>query len=112
MEKYAETDTIKLFLYRNNPKDIISTYSRAVRDIRPKKLENHRTKVTAGIKLIGYPGELSAPTSDLTIMKINVNSDIFNIKMRYMYMDVKDSYLVILMDRADLIMIHISMIPK
>ena len=35
--KYAETDTIKLFLYRNNKKYIISTYAWAVHDIRPKK---------------------------------------------------------------------------
>ena len=43
-------------------------------------------------------------------MKIYVDSAISDIKLRYMCMDVKYLYLRNQMDRAEYIMIHISMI--
>ena len=85
---------------------------RGVCDIRPQKTETHRTKLTAGGNLIDYPGEVSTPTSDLTTMKLHVNSTISDITSRYMCMDVKYFYLNDLMDRDEYIMIQISMIPQ
>ena len=85
---------------------------RGICDIRPQKTETHRTKLTAGGNLIDYPGEVSTPTSDLTTMKLHVNSTISDITSRYMCMDVKYFYLNDLMDRDEYIMIQISMIPQ
>ena len=62
--------------------------------------------------MIDYPGEVRKPTSDLTTMKIHINSAISDVNAIYMYMDVKDSYLNNQMDRDKYIMIHISMIPQ
>ena len=50
--------------------------------------------------IIDYPVEVSTPTSDLTNMKLHVNSAISDVKSRYMCMDVKDFYLNNKMDRA------------
>ena len=38
--------------------------------------------------MIDYPGEVSTPTSDLTTMKLHVNSAISDLKSRYMCIDV------------------------
>ena len=45
-------------------------------------------------------------------MKLNVNSAMSDVKVRYMCMDVKYFYLKNKMDRAKFIIIQISMIPQ
>ena len=80
---------------------------RALCDIRTQKTETHRTIIPAGGNLLDYPGEVSTPTSDLTTMKLHVNSTISNIISRYMCMDVKYFYLNNHIDRDEYIMIHI-----
>ena len=77
----------------------------------PKK-KTHRTRLTAGGNIIDYPGEVSTPKSDLTIVKIHVNSSIADVKSRYMCIGVKYFYLNNEIDRDEYIMIHISMIPQ
>ena len=57
------------------------------------------TRTTEGVNIIYYPGEFSTPTSDLTTIKIHVNSAISYVKSRYMVMDVKYFYLNNQMDR-------------
>ena len=84
---------------------------RAVCDIIQKK-ETHRTKLTAGGNNIYYPGEVRTTTSDLTAMKLYINSAISDIKLRYMCMDFKYFYLNNRMDRSECIMIQISTIPQ
>ena len=65
-----------------------------------------------GVNLIYYQGYVSTPTSDLTTMKPQVNSDISDVRSSYMCMDMKYSYLNNMMDRADYIVIQIAMIPQ
>ena len=62
---------------------------RAVCDIRSQKTWTRRTRLTAGVNLIDYPGEVSTPTSDLTTMKLHVNIAISDVKLKYICMDVK-----------------------
>ena len=50
--------------------------------------------------LIDYPGQISAPTSDLTTMELHVNSAIADVKSRFICMDVKYFYLNYNMDRS------------
>ena len=73
---------------------------REVCDIRPHKMKTHKTRLTAGGNIIDYPGEVSTPTSDITTMKLHVNSAISYIKSRYMCMYAKYFYLNNHMDRA------------
>ena len=53
---------------------------RAVCDIRPPKTETHSTRLTAGGNLTDYLGEVSTPTSDLTPIKLHINSAISDVK--------------------------------
>ena len=81
-KKHAGTDTIELILHEEKPKDINSTYMRALCNIRTQKTETHRTRLTAGGNLIDYPGYFSTPTSDLTTMKLHINSAVSDVKSR------------------------------
>ena len=63
---------------------------RAVYNIQPKRSDTHRTRLTVVLNIIDYPGEVSTPISDLTNIKIHVNSAISYVKTRYMCMEVKD----------------------
>ena len=112
LNKHALTDTIYLFLRKDKPKDIRAAYVIEVCDIRPHKTETHITRLATGGNLIDYPGEVSTPTSDLTTMKLHVNSTISDVKLRYICMDMKDFYLNNIMSRAEYIMIQISLIPQ
>ena len=62
--------------------------------------------------MIDYPGKVSTPKSDLTTMKLHINSAISDVKSRYMFMDLKYFYPNNRMDRYKYIMIQISMIPQ
>ena len=111
-KKYAGTDTIQFIFHKDKPKYRKVTYVRAVCDIRPQKIETHRTILTSGGNLIGYPGEVSTPTSGLATMKLYFNSVISDVESRYICMDVKYFDLNNKIDRAEYIMMQISMIPQ
>ena len=64
------------------------------------------------MNIIDYPGDVSTTTSDLTTIKIHVNSAISYIKARYVCMEVKYFYLNNMMDRAEYIIIYIANIPQ
>ena len=74
--------------------------------IRQQKKETHRKILATGRNIIDHPGDVRTPTSDLTIMKLHINSAISNVKSSYMCMDVKCFYL------NNMIMIQIAMIPQ
>ena len=84
----------------------------AVYNTRHQKTETHRTRLTVRGNLIDFPGYFSTPTSDLTTMKLRINSTISDVKARYMCMGVKYFYLNKKMERVEYIIIHISMIPQ
>ena len=109
---HAGTYTIEFIFHRYKPKDRRATYVRAVCGIIPQKIETHITIINVGGNLIDYTGEFSTPTSDLTTMKMHVNSVISEIKSQYMFMDVKYFYLNNCVYRVEYIMILISMIQK
>ena len=62
--------------------------------------------------MIDYPGEVSAPISDLTTMKLHINSATSDVKSIYVCMNVKYFYLDNQMDRDKYIMIQLSMTPQ
>ena len=84
----------------------------SVCNIRAKKKETYRKIIAAVENLIDYPVDVGTPTSELTTIKIRVNSAISDVKSRYMCVDLKDFYLNNQMDIVEYIMIHISMIPQ
>ena len=86
------------------------TYTRAVCDIIPQKIETHRPRLNEIGNIIDYTGEFITPSSDLTTMKLHVKSSISNIKSIYMCIDVRYSPLNNRMYKSEYINIHISMI--
>jgi hypothetical protein len=70
------------------PKGKIITYGLFVVDIRPKKSETHRVRLTVGGNLIQYPGDVSTRSADLTTYKCLWNSTISAEGAKYMCLDV------------------------
>ena len=99
-------------MHKDKPKDRKATYMREVRDIRPHEKETHSIRLTAVGNLIDYPGDVSTPTSDLTTMKLHVDSAISYVKRIYICMDAKYFYLQNIMDREEYITIQIAIIPQ
>ena len=85
---------------------------RAVCDIRLQKTDTHITRITEGSNLIDYLVDVRTPTSDLTTMKLHMNSSTSDVKSIYMCMDVKDFYLSNQMEKDKYIMIQLSIIPQ
>ena len=85
---------------------------RALCDIRPQKTETHKKILTTGGNLIYCLLEVNTPASDLTTMKLRLNSAISGIKSQYMRMDVKYFHLNNHMDRVEQVTIPISMITQ
>ena len=110
--KYSGTDTIEFILNKDKPKFIRETYVRAVCDIRSQKTESHRTRLTAGGNRIDYPVQVSTSTSDITTIKVYVNSAIYDITLIYICMKVKYYHLENHMYRSEYMMIHIFMISQ
>ena len=89
------TDTMFFIPWTALPKDRRRdvTYYRPVCDIRPKKEEKFRVRITVGGDRVNYPGEVSTPTSDLSTAKLLINSTISTDSARFMSMDISNFYL-------------------
>ena len=77
---HVGTGTIYFIFHKDKPNDRKETYMRAVCDVIPQKTETHITTLTVGRNIINYPGEVSTPISDLTTMKLHINSEISDVK--------------------------------
>ena len=55
-KKHSGTDTIEFIFHKDKKNYIRVTYVRSVSNIRPQKIETHRTRLTEGGNLIDYPG--------------------------------------------------------
>ena len=86
---YVVTDTIAFTLHKDKPNYRSSMYVRALCNIGPQKTDTHRTRLTVGGNLINNPIEVGTPTSDLSIMKLHINSSTSDVRSRYMCMDIK-----------------------
>jgi hypothetical protein len=88
------------------------TYGRFVVDIRPNKTETHRVHLTVGGNLIQYPGDVSTRPADLTTSKCLWNSTISTEGAKYLFLDVKNFYLVTPMDSFEYTHIPLKLIPQ
>jgi hypothetical protein len=92
-------------------KDI--TYFRQVTADKPFKAEKERVRITAGGDRINYPYEVTTKTSDLTTVKILVNSTISTDNARWMTVDISDFYLSTTnMQRSKYARIALNKIPQ
>ena len=79
----------------NIPNDRVVTYARVVVDHCPQKADPNRNQITAGGNLINYPGKLTTRTADITTSKLHWNSILSTPDAKYMCLDIKNFYLLI-----------------
>jgi hypothetical protein len=81
-------------------------------DIRPKKSETHRVRLTVGVNLIQYHGDVSTRSADLTTSKCLWNSTISTEGAKYMCLGVNIFYLGTPMEAFEYMRIPIKLIPQ
>ena len=69
------------------------TYGSFSCNYKPNKEKKERSRLTAGGDRINYPGDTGTPTTDMTLLKIIMNSIISTKGARCMMIDLKDFYL-------------------
>jgi hypothetical protein len=81
-------------------------------NMKPNKKEKERTQLTAGGDRINYPEDVGTPTTDMTLVKILLNSVTSTTGAKCILLDLKDFYLNTPMKRYEYICLKISGIPK
>jgi hypothetical protein len=94
------------------PADRTIMYARVVVDFRPQKADPHRIRITAGVNLIHYPGELTTCTADLTTSKLMWNSVLSTEGAKYMCLDIKNFYFTAPLDRYEYMKMPLSLFPS
>ena len=74
------------------PNDRKVSYINPVASIRPKKIEKHRVRLTAGGDRLEYTGLTATDTVSLSTTKIHLNSVLSTPNAKYLTTDIKDFY--------------------
>lgn len=109
--KEASNNTIRFIRKKDVPQGKTVTYLRVVAADRPQKAQSKRIRFTVGGNLLTYDGNASTRTSDLTTVKLHLNSVISTENGRYMTIDLKDFYLNTRLDTKEYMRIPVSLIP-
>ena len=86
------TNTIFFIPASKVPHDRKVSYINPVASIRPKKVEKHRVRLTAGGDRLDYPGITATDTVSLSTTEIHLNSVLSTPKAKYLTTDIKDFY--------------------
>ena len=97
---------------RKIPKYRIVAYTRVVVNYRPQKPAPNRVRITAGVNLIKYPGELTTRTADLKTSKLLWNSVLSTQNAKYMCIDIKNFYLGTPLARYEYMRNPLTMFPE
>ena len=81
-------------------------------DIKPDKIETHRTRLTLGGNLLDYYEVLSTPTATVTTTKYLLNSIISTLNTRCLTENIKHFYLNNHLPDPEYTKLHISITPK
>ena len=81
-------------------------------EIRPKKVEIHRTRLTVGGNLINFPGDITTPTADLITAKLIFNSVLSTKNVKFMCAEIANFYLHNPMNRYDYMKLPLDIIPE
>ena len=81
-------------------------------EIRPRKAETHRTRLTVGGNLINFPGDVTTPTADLITANLIFNSVLSTKNAKFMCADIANFYLNIPMNRYDYIKLLLDITPE
>ena len=70
------------------------TYGKFVCNVRPKKEDKNRTRLTVGGNHINYPDKVSTPTADMLLVKILFNIVISTKDAKFMTGNITNFYLM------------------
>ena len=87
-------------------------YGKFVCDVRPTKAEQNQTRLTVGGNRINYPDDCGAPTADMLLVKLLLNSVISTRGANFMTADIKNFYLNTPLTRYEYIRLKLSDIPE
>ena len=105
------TNTMHFIHHSQKPAGRKATYLRIVSALKPHKKEKRRIRFTVGGDRIDYKGNVSTPTSDLTTVKILLNSVVSTPGAQFMTNDIQDFYLESEMPRYEYMWIPVKDIP-
>ena len=106
------SQTMHFIPHTAKPADRKATYLRIVSALRPHKKESKRIRFTCGGNRVDYQGNVSTPTSDITTVKILLNSVVSTPEAKFMTVDIKDFYLESPMERYEYMWIPVKHIPQ
>ena len=77
-------------------------------DIRPKKDDVYRTRLTVGGDKLDYEGDASSPAASLIEIQLLINSAISGSKIgaRFLTLDIKDQFLQSILPEPEYMRIH------
>ena len=88
------------------------TYIQIVYDIRPKKKETHRVRLTVGGNKLTYNKAVSTHTSYLTTAKLHCNIILFTPDRKWTIVDFNNFYLNNPIKKAEYYKLVIKLIPE
>ena len=80
--------------------------------VKPHKEDQNRTHTTVVGSQISYPRDVGTPTGSLDLVKLIINSVLSRRNARFVYFDLKYSYLQTPMDRSEYVRIKFLDIPQ
>ena len=83
------------------------TYAQFVAKLRPQKPEPERVRITVGGNLIDCPGDKRTPTTEITTIKMHLNSVVSKPQSKYLCTDVHNFYLNTIMEDPEYMSIKV-----
>jgi len=111
---YSTSKTIVPILHSQLPSDRakdVTYYSPQTKEKMKNGIKTFRIRGTAGGNLINYPGEVSARTAELTVVKCHLNATVSE-NAHYATVDIKDFYLGTPLKRPEFIRIPLKFLPQ
>ena len=93
------TNTIFFIPKGKVPEDRTVTYGIIVAKIRSQNSETHRIRLTVGVNLNNFPGDVTTYTADLMTSKLVFNSVLSKTNAKFMCADISNFYLYNPMNR-------------
>jgi hypothetical protein len=79
--------------FKNIPKYGKITYGKIVCAFKPHNKEKERVRITVGVDIVDYSGEVTTSTADITTFKISISSTLSTEDAEMMMIDIKKYYL-------------------
>ena len=86
-------------------------YTRVVTKLGPQKSEPERVRIKVCGNLINYPGGKCTPTTEITTIKMHLNSVVSTPEEKYICIHVHTFYLSMMIEDPNYMMIKVELVP-